>query len=71
MQSKHNVICKQSSATYFGFKSHLQAMHIIIIGNINYSAMNVIVDISPYIKTRGYCKIQYTLKWGLNILLNL
>jgi len=50
MKSKRNSVYKQSSATCFDYKSHLQAVHIIVVGNIYYSAMSVIDEISSYIK---------------------
>jgi len=50
MHTKHNFIYNKSSATCFGYKSHLQAEHIFIVGNVYCNAMNVMDEAVSYIK---------------------
>jgi hypothetical protein len=49
IKSKHDFNIKYPSATCFGYKSHVEAKHILVVGNIYYSAINDMDEISSHI----------------------
>jgi len=56
-KSRHNFISTLSSATCFGFVSHLQAEYIIVAQTVDYNAVSAFEVISSYIIMEYYKNI--------------